>query len=135
MNQYKLTSAVLFTASMFFLATFSAWAEPEPGKQDAAATAAEEIVPADAIDTAEVAEVSGLDIPMDGSSLEAFEKNLEKVRETSSESDYNSIKAAFDYLLLYDLGSKGDPEKLAARLDGVTGREMLDRIKWSNSNK
>ena len=67
---------------------------------------------------------------MDGSSLEAFEKSMEKVRETGSEADYKSLRGAFDYLLFYDLGAQNNREKLAARLDGKTGYEIIDRVKW-----
>ncbi|MEE8496666.1 MAG: hypothetical protein V3S21_09335 [Xanthomonadales bacterium] len=130
MKQYKMAGAVLITVPMFFLATFSTWAEPEPGGEEASATAPEVIAPADAVDTAEVAETTGLDIVMDGSSLEAYEKSLEKVRETGSEADYKSLKAAFEYLLFYDLGAQRNREKLAARLDGTTGHEIIKRVRW-----
>lgn len=130
MKQYKMAGAVLITVPMFFLATFSIWAEPEPGGEESSATAPEVIAPADAVDTAEVAETTGLDIVMDGSSLEAYEKSLEKVRETGSEADYKSLKAAFEYLLFYDLGAQRNREKLAARLDGTTGHEIIKRVRW-----
>jgi hypothetical protein len=106
MKQYKMASAVLITVPMFFLATFSAWAEPEPGGDKASTASAEEITPADAIDTEEAAEATGLDIVMDGSSLEAFEKSMEQVKATSSEASYRSLEDALDYLLLYDLGAQ-----------------------------
>lgn len=130
MKQYKMASAVLITVPMFFLVTFSVWAEPEPAGEEAAATSAEEIAPADTIDTVAVAETTGLDIVMDGSSLEAFEKSLEKVRKTGSEADYKGLKAAFEYLLFYDLGAQRNREKLAARLDGTTGHEIIKRVRW-----
>lgn len=130
MKQYKMASAVLITVPMFFLVTFSVWAEPEPAGEEASATSAEEIAPADTVDTVVVAETTGLDIVMDGSSLEAFEKSLEKVRKTGSEADYKSLKAAFEYLLFYDLGAQRNREKLAARLDGTTGHEIIKKVRW-----
>ena len=130
MKQYKMAGAVLITVPMLFLATFSAWAEPEPGGEEASKTAAEEILPADATDTAMVAEATGLDLVMDGSSLEVFEKSLEKVRETGSKEEYKSLKGAVDYLLVYDLGAQRNREKLAARLDGKTGREIINMVRW-----
>ena len=133
MKQYKMARAILITVPVFFFATFSAGAETEPGDEEAAAVSAEEIAPADAIDTVEVTEATGLDMIMDGSSLEAFEKSMEKVRETGSEADYKSLKGAFDYLLFYDLGARHNREKLAARLDGKTGYEIIDRVKWRKS--
>lgn len=133
MKQYKMARAILITVPVFFFATFSAWAETEPGDEKAAATSTEEIAPADAIDTAEVTEATGLDIAMDGSSLEAFEKSMERVKETGSEVDYKRLEGAFDYLLFYDLGAQHNREKLAARLDGKTGYEIIDRVKWRKS--
>ena len=133
MKQYKTASAILITVPMFFLSTFSACAVPDPIDAEAATTSAEEIAPADAIDTSEVSEATGLDMIMDGSSLEAFEKSMEKVRETGSEADYKSLRGAFDYLLFYDLGAQNNREKLAARLDGKTGYEIISRVKWRKS--
>ena len=133
MKQYKMISAILITVPMFFLAIFSAWAETEPGDEEAATTSAQEISPADAMDTAEVTEANGLDIVMDGSSLEAFEKSMERVKETGSEADYKSLEGALDYLLVYDLGARHNREKLATRLDGKTGHEIIDRVKWRKS--
>ena len=133
MKQYKMARTILITVPMYFLVTFSTWAETEPGDEEAAAASAEEIAPADAIDRVEVTEATGLDIIMDGSSLEAFEKSMEKVRETGSEADYKSLRGAFDYLLFYDLGAQNNREKLAARLDGKTGYEIIDRVKWRKS--
>ncbi len=130
MNQYKMASAVLIAVPLFFLVTFSACAVPDPVDAEAATTSVEEIAPANAVDTAEVTEATGLDIAMDGSSLEAFEKSMEKVRETGSEADYKSLKSALDYLLFYDLGAQNNREKLAARLDGKTGHEIVKRVKW-----
>lgn len=133
MKQSKMANAVLITVPMFFLATFSAWAESEPNGEKASATTAEESTPVDAIDTAEVTEATGLNIKMDGSSLAAFEKSLEKVKETSSEAEYKGLKGALEYLLIYDLGAKRNREKLAARLDGITGHEILAMVKWRDA--
>jgi len=130
MKQYKMAGAVLITVPMFFLATFSTWAEPEPAVEEASTASAEEIAPAQTSDTAEAAEATGLDMVIDGSSLEAFEKSLEKIRETGSEEDYKSLKSALDYLLIYDIGAHLNREKLAARLDGSTGHEIVKRVVW-----
>ena len=129
MKQYITASTVLITVAMFFLATLSACAVPEPGGVEAAATSADEIAPAHAIDSVEVAEATGLDIVMDGSSLEAFEKSMERVKETASEADYKSLEGAVDYLLFYDLGAQHNREKLASRLDGKSGHEIINRIR------
>ena len=130
MMQYKMANTILIAVPVFFLVTFAAWAEPEPVSETASTTPAEEIAPVDAIDTAAVAEATGLDIAVDGSSLAAFEKSLEKIKETSSEVEYKSLEGALEYLLIYDLGAKRNREKLAARLDGLTGYEITKMVKW-----
>ncbi len=130
MKQYITASTVLITVAMFFLATFSACAGPEPVDAEAATTSAVEIAPADPVDSAEGAKATGLDIVMDGSSLEAFEKSMDRVKETGSKSDYKTLEGAFDYLLLYDLGAQRNREKLASRLDGKTGHEIINKVKW-----
>ncbi len=130
MKQYITASTVLITVAMFFLATFSACAGPEPVDAEAATTSAVEIAPADAVDSAEGAKATGLDIVMDGSSLEAFEKSMERVKETGPEGDYKTLEGAVEYLLFYDLGAQQNREKLAARLDGKTGHEIINKVKW-----
>ena len=129
MKQYITASTVLITVAMFFLATLSACAGPEPVDAEAATTSAVEIAPADAVDSAEGAKATGLDIVMDGSSLEAFEKSMERVKETASKANYKSLESAVDYLLFHDLGAQHNREKLASRLDGKTGHEIINKVK------
>lgn len=133
MKQNKIASAVLITVSLVFFATFSAWAEPEQDTKKAALTAAEKVSPADAIDSAEAAEPTGLDIVLDGSSLQAFDKSLEQIKETASPANYKSLEGAIDYLLVYDLGAQRSREKLAARLNGKTGNEVIGKVHWRKS--
>jgi hypothetical protein len=130
MKQNKIASAVLITVSLVFFATFSAWAEPEQDTKEAALTAAEKVSPADAIDSAEAAEPIGLDIVLDGSSLQAFDKSLEQIKETAPPAEYQSLEGAIDYLLVYDLGAQRSREKLAARLNGKTGNEIINKVHW-----
>ena len=47
----------------------------------------------------------------------------------------SSDKNAIEYLLLYDLGIRKDRTKLAAKLDGLTGHEIVDKIKWRKIQK
>jgi hypothetical protein len=82
---------------------------------------------------AQVAEQYGGDgmmIPLDGSSLEAFESSLASVQRHSSESKYTTLTNAIDYLLLYDLGAGGDRAKLAQSLDGMNGEQVIRRVSW-----
>jgi hypothetical protein len=138
MKQYKMASTLLITVPLFFLFTISACAVPEQGGDKGSVATAEETVPADASGTDDAtvkteapgeATATGLDIVMDGSSLKAFDKSMEQVKATGSEFDYRSLEGALDFLLVYDLGAKRNREKLAARLDGMTGHEINERVK------
>ncbi len=121
MKHYKIAITGLVAIPVVFLAVFSAWAEPEQAG-DEITTSIEEV------NTSE--EATGLEIIMDGSSLDAFEKSMERVKETGTEVEYKSLKSAIDYLLIYDIGARNDLERLAARLDGVTAEEVVSRVKW-----
>jgi hypothetical protein len=139
MKQTNMASTLLITVPLFFLFTISACAVPEQSGDTASAAKAEEIAPADAAGADEAAvktgapgaaTATGLDIIMDGSSLEAFDKSMEQVKATSSESSYKTLEGALDYLLFYDLVAQRDREKLVARLDGMTGHEIIKKVKW-----
>lgn len=72
----------------------------------------------------------GLEIPLDGSSMEAWKSSLLRVKAYSEPADYELLLSAIDYLLLYDLGAKGDMNVLITRLDGLTGYQVLSRVNW-----
>ncbi len=138
MKQTNMASTLLITVSLFFLFTISACAVPEQGGDNASAATAEEITPANAAGTEEAAvkteapgaaTATGLDIVMDGSSLKAFDKSMEEVKATGSEFDYRSLESAIDFLLVYDLGAQRSRDKLAARLDGMTGQVSIEWVK------
>ena len=66
-----------------------------------------------------------LDEPMDGSSVEAFEKDLERVRVEAGEKAYYKLNAALDYLLFYRIELRKDRAKLYEQLDGKSPREII----------
>jgi hypothetical protein len=72
----------------------------------------------------------GMQIPVDGSSLEAFNKSLETIKGQAREPNYISLEEAIKYLMVYDLGAGGDKAKLAKNLDGLTGDQIIDRVTW-----
>ena len=133
MKQNRLAITVLITIPLLLLATFSAQSETEQSGTEAGATVSEISTASDAVDSEDKAEATGLDIVMDGSSLEAFEKSMEQVKETSTAAEYKALKGALDYLLLYDLGAKRNKAKLAERLNGRTGNEIIKRVGWGKS--
>jgi len=74
----------------------------------------------------------GMQIPVDGSSLEAFEASLAKIKESATEANYITLDGAIDYLLVYDIGAGRDKAKLAKNLDGKTGEQILNEVDWRN---
>jgi len=78
----------------------------------------------------EVAPDPGMQIPVDGSSLDAFNASLETIKAQAQEPSYITLENAIQYLLVYDLTANRDMTKLAKNLDGLTGAEIVGRVKW-----
>jgi len=72
----------------------------------------------------------GMDIPLDGSSVEAFDASLARVKAHTSEANYTTLVNAIDYLQFYDLSANRDRAKVVANLNGMTGYEVLEKVKW-----
>ena len=72
----------------------------------------------------------GMEIPLDGSSLEAFETSMARVEAHTSPENFTTLENAIDYLLFYDLSAQRDKERLAHNLDGKTPYEVLDMVRW-----
>lgn len=72
----------------------------------------------------------GMQIPVDGSSVDAFNASLETIKAKAKEPNYVSLENAIQYLLVYDLSANRDMAKLAKNLDGLTGNEILERVNW-----
>jgi hypothetical protein len=75
-------------------------------------------------------EGDGMEIPLDGSSLEAFEASLARVKAHTSEANYTTLVNAIEYLMVYDLAAKRDKTKLASHLDGLTPYQVIERVAW-----
>ena len=75
-------------------------------------------------------EGDGMEIPLDGSSLEAFEASLARVKAHSTPEEYSGLVNAIDYLLIYDVGANRNRTMLASRLDGLTPVEVMQRVKY-----
>lgn len=71
-----------------------------------------------------------MDIPLDGSSMEAFDVSLARVKAYATPEQYQGLLGAIDWLLTYDIGAEGDYEKLVSRLDGVTPTQIWKRVNW-----
>jgi len=93
-------------------------------------SAVEETASAPAPEPVEPWDGDGMDIPMDGSSLEAWDKSMARVKAHTDPSSYTTLVNALGYLLLYDLSAKKDRETLVSHLDGLTGNEIVDKVAW-----
>lgn len=76
----------------------------------------------------------GLDIPLDGSSMEAWNQSMARVEAHTSENSFRTLSNSIDYLKFYDLSVGQSMEKLIIRLDGQTGRQIIDRVAWQRFN-
>ena len=118
---YKLSPLLLFAACALFLSGCATASSAQPSAEATSAPTAEPVEPWDG---------DGMDIPLDGTSLEAFDKSLARVKEYASPKDYTTLVNAIDYLMVYDLAAKRDKAKLVSHLDGLTGHEVIDRVAW-----
>ncbi|HLF30103.1 MAG TPA: hypothetical protein VI566_03640 [Xanthomonadales bacterium] len=78
--------------------------------------------------TADAAKANGMLMPIDGSSLEAFDASLAEIKKNSTTTDYTTLENAIEYLLVYDLSAKRSRAKLAERLNGQTGQQVIERV-------
>lgn len=118
-SHHRFASWLLLVAAVLFLSACAA-----------TSTAPEEAPMAPAVEEVEPWDGEGLEIPLDGSSLEAWDRSMARVKAHTSESNYITLENAIDYLLMYDLQSFRDKEKLISRLDGQTGYQILERVNW-----
>lgn len=72
----------------------------------------------------------GMEIPLDGSSMEAWNASLARIKAHTTDSKYQTLENAIQYHLMYDLKSYRDMNKLIKRLDGRTGYEVIALVKW-----
>jgi len=115
------TKTLLILISAAFLMVACASQQTQPAAEEPEAEPVQEIEPWDG---------DGMEIPMDGSSREAWERSVARVKAYSKESTFTTFENAIDYLLVYDLESRGDFDTLISRLDGQTGYEIIARTNW-----
>jgi len=117
-SEFTRLALIAVTATMFAgcATTPSGEAESAPQAQAAAAI--------------EPWEGDPMDMPLDGSSMDAFEASLARFQAHASPEQYSGLLSALDYLETYDIAAEGDREKLVKRLDGSTPNEIFKRVKW-----
>lgn len=76
---------------------------------------------------------AGMQIPVDGTSLESFEASLADIKTKAKEDEYTSLEGAIKYLMVYDLSAQRNKTKLAANLNGLTGEEIVNQVGWLQS--
>ena len=128
MKQHQKAYGILITTLLFLLAGVPVSAQPDSAGEGDSSPAVEEVAEAGANQGEEAREVTGLDLVLDGGSLESFEKGLEEIKETSTSNEYLMLEKSIQYLLFYDLTANRDMEKLAERLDGLTGRQIMEKV-------
>ncbi len=129
-------NTLIKTGMYFFIAAmaFSLAACATPAAQSPAApetnavTATAEVIEEPAI--VDDYEGDGMEIPLDGTSAETFEASLQMVKRHTDEDNYTTLRKAINYLLVYDLGAKRDMAKLASRLNGLNGYEVVAKVGW-----
>ncbi len=72
----------------------------------------------------------GMRIPVDGTSLDAFEQSLATIKTKTTSAEYTTLINAIDYLMVYYIEAKRDRTKLAALLNGKTGEQIVGLVNW-----
>jgi hypothetical protein len=80
-------------------------------------------------------EGDGMELPLDGTSMEAWDASMARIKRHSDEASYKSLNAAVGYLLVYDLEARGNKEILISKLDGKTGNEIMGMVGWQGMQK
>lgn len=90
-------------------------------------TTASEPVPAQEI---EPWDGDGMEIPLDGSSMEAWDRSMARVKAHTDESTFTTLENAIAYLMTYDLSAQNSMDRLIKNLDGLTGYEIVGKVRW-----
>lgn len=67
--------------------------------------------------------------PVDFSTAEAMEASLRKIAEQESDKARKTVENAMQYVLVYDLSVGGDKQKLYKKLDGITPKEIIAKMR------
>ena len=123
----NLVQTLTVTMAIFLVACAAPQSDSPKELDQNVADAPEQLAEPEVIDTYEG---DGMEIPLDGTSLEAWDASMARVKRHSTEASFTTLNNAIDYLLVYDLEVKRDKEKLVAKLDGLTGYEVVAKVGW-----
>ena len=129
MNNKLSMGLLALITSTCLLACKPAPAEPAVTAAEPAAASTPEPVAAVAEPTATAEGSAIMAQPLDGSSVEAFEQGMQKVREEATPEEAMRLDSAIQYLMVYDLAAKRDKAKLYARLNGKTPNEVIGQAR------
>jgi hypothetical protein len=124
MNENLLKPLLRLAVVAAFTLVFAGCASGPASTPDSAAATAEKVYEFEPWDG------DGMEIPLDGSSLEAFETSMARVQAHTSPENYTTLENAIEYLLLYDLSARKDKARLAQHLDGKTPYQVIDMVQW-----
>ena len=62
--------------------------------------------------------------PVNFSTAEDVEKSLQNIREKAGDDEYNRLKMAMQYIMVYDLSVGNNKQKLYKKLDGKTPEQI-----------
>ena len=125
---FRILVQTLAVTTAIFLVACAAPQSDSPKELDQnVAEAPEQLADPEVTDTYEG---DGMEIPLDGTSLEAWDASMARVKRHSTEASFTTLNNAIDYLLVYDLEVKRNKEKLVAKLDGLTGNEVVAKVGW-----
>ena len=127
MINIAIRNAVTILSAVFLTACASSQTASSKTPEPSAAESAPQAAQAEIVDDYEG---DGLELTLDGSSMEAFDASMARIKRHTDEASYKSLDSAIGYLLVYDLEARGNKEKLVAKLDGKTGYEVLDMVGW-----
>ena len=126
-----ISKIINFTALSLSAIFLAACASSQPASSETpdqpSAEAAPQVAEAEIVDDYDG---DGLALTLDGSSMEAFDASMARIKRHTDEASYKSLDSAVGYLLVYDLEARGDKGILITKLDGKTGYEVLDMVGW-----
>ena len=121
--QLKMILFMLALALLTLVLTLAGCASSPPASDQSASEPApvQEIEPWDG---------DGMEIPLDGSSMEAWDRSMARVEAHTDDATFTTLQNAIDYLLTYDLSARKDMNRLIKNLDGLTGYEVVGKVRW-----
>lgn len=127
---------ILIPLSALAIMTLTACSAQQSSATDDVSKTAKTAKTAESVNTGPDADVienyggDGMKIPVDGSSLAAFDASMAKIKRNTEPKAYKTLSNAIEYLLVYDMAARGDKEALVATLNGLNGYDILGKVGW-----